>query len=177
MTTTAGFYKFDGEVLRFAAGSVYAPNFTLLLELRETYTYPVNGWRYFATTEQAESFFEINGQTQADWQGFQTALLQSAEFAAARIQAQQIIQSELRTAEGTRQQRLLRAATALNDIGAIVLAAGEQNNPTMFIGAWLILRQANLVSVDVATGMEQIAIACNLPADLIDSLGAPDQPA
>jgi hypothetical protein len=109
----------------------------------------------------------------ADWVGFQTELLQSATFSAARIQARQIIESELPTAEGVRQQRLLRAATALSDIGAVVLAAASQQNPSLFIGAWLILRQAHLVSPEVATGMVQIATAYNLPPNLIQSLGAP----
>ena len=109
----------------------------------------------------------------ADWVGFQTELLQSATFSAARIQARQIIESELSTAEGVRQQRLLRAATALSDIGAVVLAAASQQNPSLFIGAWMILRQAHLVSPEVATGMMQIATAYNLPPNLIQSLGAP----
>jgi hypothetical protein len=174
MTTTAGFYKFDGNTLRSALNSVYAPNFTLLVEEQGAYAYPVDGWHYFATTEEAELFFGINGQIQANWQGFQTALLQSAEFAAARLLAQQILESELPAAEGVRQQRLLKASTVLADIGAIVLAAGERNDPNLFIRAWLILRQADLVSPEVAAGMAQIATACNLPADLIDSLGAPE---
>ena len=111
-----------------------------------------------------------------DWSGFQAELLQSATFAAARIEARQILDSELPTAEGVRLQRLLRAATALSDIGAVVLAAASQNDPSLFIGAWLILRQANLVSPEVAIGMTQIATAYHLPADLIRSLGAPEQP-
>jgi hypothetical protein len=110
-----------------------------------------------------------------DWAGFQTELLQSATFAAARIQARAVLESELPTAEGVRQQRLLRAATALSDIGAVVLAAASQNNPTLFVGAWLILRQANLVSSEVAIGMTQIATAYHLPEDLIRSLGAPER--
>jgi hypothetical protein len=174
MTITAGFYKFTGEALSYASNSVYAPNFTLLLALKDTYVYPVDGWHYFTTTQQAELFFGINGQSQADWQGFQSELLQSAEFAAARIQARQILESELPTAEGVRQQRLLKASTVLSDIGAVVLAAASQNDPSLFIGAWLILRQASLISPEVAAGMAQIATAYQLPSNLIRALGAPE---
>lgn len=110
----------------------------------------------------------------SDWRSFQAQLLQSDSFAAALIGAQQILESELPTAEGVRLQRLLRASIALSNIGALVLAASAQNDPTLFIGAWLVLRQANLVSPGVATGMAQLATACHLPLDLIRSLGAPD---
>ena len=110
-----------------------------------------------------------------DWSGFQAELLQSAAFSAARLQARYILESELPVAEGVRKQRLLRAATALSDIGAVVLAAASQQDPSLFIGAWMILRQAHLVSTEVATGMMQIATAYNLPSNLIQSLGAPEQ--
>lgn len=75
MTNTPGFYKFDGRMLYFAPNSVYAPNFTLLLEQQATYTYPVDGWYYFDTTQQAESFFEINGQSQTNWTAYREGLL------------------------------------------------------------------------------------------------------
>ena len=128
-----------------------------------------------ATEQEIEEYDAANQPPPpaADWVGFQTELLQSATFSAARIQARQIIESELPTAEGVRQQRLLRAATALSDIGAVVLAAASQQDPSLFIGAWLILRQAHLVSPEVATGMAQIATAYNLPPNLTQSLGAP----
>jgi hypothetical protein len=129
-----------------------------------------------ATTEELAAYDEAN-RPAPDWPGFQTQLLQSEAFAAARIGARQILDAELPTAEGLRQQRLLRAATALSDIGAVVLAAASQNDPGLFIGAWMILRQANLVSPEVAAGMAQIATAYHLPPELIRSLGAPDQPA
>ena len=129
-----------------------------------------------ATAEELAAYDEAN-RPAPDWPGFQTQLLQSEAFAAARIGARQILEAELPTAEGVRQQRLLRAATALSDIGAVVLAAASQNDPGLFIGAWLILRQANLVSPEIAAGMAQIATAYHLPPELIRSLGAPDQPA
>ena len=132
-------------------------------------------WTVRDATEQEIADYDAASAPPPNWSGFQTELLQSAAFSAARIHARQILDSELPTAEGLRQQRLLRAATALNDIGAVVLAAAAQDDPGLFIGAWLILRQANLVSPDVAIDMRQIATAYNLPGDLIRSLGAPEQ--
>jgi hypothetical protein len=107
-----------------------------------------------------------------DWPGFQAELLQSASFAAARIGARQALELELPTAEGVRQQRLLRASTALSALDAAVLGAASDQSP--FIRAWLNLRKADLVSPDVAAGMAQIATAYHLPSDLIRSLGAPE---
>lgn len=107
-----------------------------------------------------------------DWPGFQAELLQSAPFAAARIGARQALELELPTSEGIRQQRLLRASTALSALDAAVLGAASDHAP--FVRAWLNLRQANLVSPEVAAGMAQIATACHLPPDLVRSVGAPD---
>jgi hypothetical protein len=132
-------------------------------------------WPVRDATEQEIADYDAANAPPPDWPGFQTQLLQSEAFAAARIAARQILEAELPTAEGVRLQRLLRAATALSDIGAVVLAAASQNDPSLFIGAWLILRQANLVSPEVAAGMAQIATDYHLPADLIRSLGAPEQ--
>jgi hypothetical protein len=110
-----------------------------------------------------------------NWSAFQAELLQSAAFAAARIKARQILESELLTAEGERLQRLLRASTALSAIDAAVLGAASDQAP--FIAAWLNLRRAGLVSPEVASGMAQIATTYHLSAELIRALGAPDQPA
>lgn len=130
-----------------------------------------------APDEVAAAFNAANPETSSpppDWPGFQAELLQSAGFAAARIEARQIVESERLTAEGLRLERLLRASTALSAIDAAVLGAATDRQP--FIQAWLYLRQARLVSPEVAIGMTQIATAHHLPADLIRALGAPEQP-
>ena len=132
-------------------------------------------WPVRAATEEEIADYDAANAPLPDWNGFQAELLQSATFAAARIGARQILDAELPTANGVRLQRLLRAATALSDIGAVVLAAASQNDAALFIGAWLILRQANLVSPEVAAGMAQLATAYHLPDDLIRALGAPEQ--
>ncbi len=61
---TEGFYKLDTDLL-------YAPNFVyggydayqLLKENKETYTYPVDGWYWFNTEEEAKTFFNLNEVT------------------------------------------------------------------------------------------------------------------
>lgn len=58
ITDTSGFYKLDGDLL-------HGPNFVLnaAYELRrETHTqyvYPVHGWYWFDSLEEANVFFEI----------------------------------------------------------------------------------------------------------------------
>lgn len=58
MEDTSGFYKLDGDLL-------YAPNFALNAnyELRkETHTentYPIDGWYWFDTEQEAKDFFGI----------------------------------------------------------------------------------------------------------------------
>lgn len=48
METTEGFYKLN-EVFEweYAPNYVYAPDYTLLKELKDTYTYPVDGWSWY----------------------------------------------------------------------------------------------------------------------------------
>jgi hypothetical protein len=50
MEDTSGFYKIvDGELL-YAKNSVHAKDYTLLRELKDTYTYPVDGWEWYDST-------------------------------------------------------------------------------------------------------------------------------
>jgi hypothetical protein len=58
MKDTSGFYKLDGTLL-YGHWAVYGPNFTLLRELHETYTYPVDGWYWFDTEAEAREFFGL----------------------------------------------------------------------------------------------------------------------
>jgi hypothetical protein len=43
MEDTSGFYKYDEEQWFYAPNAVYAPTYTLLRELKDTYDYPVDG--------------------------------------------------------------------------------------------------------------------------------------
>ena len=108
-----------------------------------------------------------------DWPGFLAALLQSSNFAAAQIQARQIIDAELPAATEVRLERLLVAWTSLTVLSGVLLEA-KSGNTSLFVGAWLKLRQAQLISPDIATAMTELATAHNLPEDLVRSLGAPE---
>jgi len=56
---TSGFYKEQDGDLFHGPNAVYNANFTLLKELHETYTYPVDGWHWFETEELAREFFGL----------------------------------------------------------------------------------------------------------------------
>jgi hypothetical protein len=47
MEDTSGFYKFEDNYWLYAPNFVYAPDFTLVKELKDTYTYPVEGWTWY----------------------------------------------------------------------------------------------------------------------------------
>ena len=57
-----GFYKLEDGNWLYAPNFVYGPNFELLRENKDDYTYPVDGWEWFDTSpiieeENLESFF------------------------------------------------------------------------------------------------------------------------
>ena len=62
-----GFYKLEvgqkRSVLLFAT-RLESANFTLHVSLKDTYTYPVDGWRYFDTLSDACSHYEVS---EDDW--------------------------------------------------------------------------------------------------------------
>jgi len=52
----AGFYKTDdGETLICAPNYIDAPDYTLVKELKDTYTYPLHGWTWFNSEEEAKA--------------------------------------------------------------------------------------------------------------------------
>lgn len=55
----AGFYKLDGTLL-YAQHWVRNANYELNAELKDTYTYPVDGWHWFDTPQDACAFFGLN---------------------------------------------------------------------------------------------------------------------
>ena len=58
MEDTSGFYKLDGELL-FGPNFVLNANYELYRKDHDTYTYPVDGWYWFDTLEEAQVFFGI----------------------------------------------------------------------------------------------------------------------
>lgn len=55
---TSGFYNKD-FMLR-AGKFVYGPGFELDKDLKDSYSYPVGGWYWFDSVEEASLFFEVN---------------------------------------------------------------------------------------------------------------------
>jgi hypothetical protein len=64
MEDTSGFYKYQDNELYYGPNFVYGPTFELLKGVKDTYTYPVDGWYYFDTIEDAKTFFNIPVTTQ-----------------------------------------------------------------------------------------------------------------
>lgn len=67
MEEEKGFYKLEAgakrPILLFAT-RLESANFTLDVSLKDTYTYPVDGWRYFDTLSDACSHYEVS---EDDW--------------------------------------------------------------------------------------------------------------
>ena len=55
---TSGFYKLDGELL-YGPHYVLNQNYELRRETHEDHTYPVDGWHWFDTEQQAREFFNL----------------------------------------------------------------------------------------------------------------------
>lgn len=58
MNETSGFYKLDG-ILLFGPNFVLNANYELYRDHYDTYTYPVDGWYWFDSEEQAKDFFNM----------------------------------------------------------------------------------------------------------------------
>ena len=58
MEDTSGFYKVDGSLL-YAPNYVLNSDYELYKDQHESYTYPVDGWYWFDTEEQAREFFKL----------------------------------------------------------------------------------------------------------------------
>ena len=59
---TSGFY--NTEFMLRAGKFVYGPCCTLLMELKDTYQYPVENWYWFDSVDDANEFF---GTKTEDW--------------------------------------------------------------------------------------------------------------
>jgi hypothetical protein len=55
---TSGFYKLEDESLLYGT-VVCGPTYTLISEDHESYTYPVDGWRWFETEAEARAFYDL----------------------------------------------------------------------------------------------------------------------
>lgn len=55
----SGFYKLDGSVVLNGPNFVVNANYELRAETKNNHEYPVDGWYWFDTNEEAYSFFDI----------------------------------------------------------------------------------------------------------------------
>ena len=53
------FYKNDNGQLLEAPNFVYSKDYTLLKEEKDTYTYPLDGWKWFNSEEEARLEYNI----------------------------------------------------------------------------------------------------------------------
>lgn len=56
MEDTSGFYKLDGELL-YGPNFVLNANYELHRENKDNYQYPIDGWYWCNSKEEAASFF------------------------------------------------------------------------------------------------------------------------
>lgn len=59
---SAGFYKYEDPNLYFGANYVLNADYELRKETKDDHTYPVDGWYWFDSQEEAKQFFEIEGE-------------------------------------------------------------------------------------------------------------------
>lgn len=59
MEDTSGFYKLDGDLL-FGPNFVLNSNYELRRETHEQHTYPIDGWYWCNSLEEACTILEIN---------------------------------------------------------------------------------------------------------------------
>ena len=55
---TSGFYKLDG-ILLYGPNYVLNASYELRRETRDDHSYPVDGWYWFDTEEEARLFFDL----------------------------------------------------------------------------------------------------------------------
>ena len=54
------FYKYQDEQLSFGPYITFPDREMLHIDKYQEYTYPIEGWYYFATEQEAKDFFGIN---------------------------------------------------------------------------------------------------------------------
>jgi hypothetical protein len=153
--TTAGFYKLTDR-LHYAANSVYAPNYTLLASDHETYLYPLHGWYWFDSYEEAEAFFNINGASNADWLGFAGWLYQYPPIMAGMNAARQSTDPQ--------------GEPATTGLPAAMDEARLRQNYPAFALSWGQFLMASGLAAESISAIVAKAQACNLPAEFIQAL-------
>jgi len=62
MEDTSGFYLYQDEEVYYASNRVLGPygKFEIRRENKDEYDYPIHGWRWFETKEEAYSFYRVD---------------------------------------------------------------------------------------------------------------------
>ena len=55
----SGFYKLENDELFYAQNEVMSSEYYLIKEQKDNYEYPVFGWSYFESENDARAFFEL----------------------------------------------------------------------------------------------------------------------
>ena len=56
---TSGFYKYESNAVSYGPNYVLYKDFELRKESKDEHTYPIDGWYWFDTMEDAYLFFNI----------------------------------------------------------------------------------------------------------------------
>lgn len=56
---TSGFYKYQDEQLFYAPNYVEGQGYVLIADYRDQHEYPIDGWYWFESEEEANQFFNI----------------------------------------------------------------------------------------------------------------------
>ena len=168
MTNTAGFYKFENDELRYGSTSVHAPNFTLVEANHANYNYPVEGWYYFNSYEEAEAYFELNGASNTDWAGFRHAILTENGYVDALARALDSENNSARLAVAYSHSRLDRFqdegdfAEYLQGLLLIVSVQPEQSKAPLIEEFLALAARCNLPEAFV-TALNEAIIAMSPP--------------
>jgi hypothetical protein len=173
--STDGFYKLrDGELF-YAPESVSSLDYDLHRDLRLTYTYPIDGWRWFDTENEARAFYGLaqlespEEQTGPNYRGFYDDLIAAPVYQTIRAKA-------------TLFQPLLAASTEF--IAAFADAkAGRPNVDAIRMSVWNLFYWLQPAPADIAA-IQQMLIANKLdqlyplaiPQPVLDALEAQPNP-
>ena len=56
---TAGFYKKENDTLYYAPNIIEGDGYVLIAQDKDQYEYPIDGWNWFDSEEEAKSLLEI----------------------------------------------------------------------------------------------------------------------
>jgi hypothetical protein len=61
---TSGFYKYQDEQIFYAPNYVEGQGYVLISEYKDQHEYPIDGWYWFESEEDAYVFFDLPQQSE-----------------------------------------------------------------------------------------------------------------